>query len=190
MAFDKVVFTTPASVIAGACPGLTADERRRFEKIEYQGIVCASFLSRKPLSGFYITNITDEGMPFTAVIEMTALVDRKELGGHHLVYLPKYCEPDDPLFQKSDDEVRDTFLSALERMHPSFSRNDVSVFRISRVRQVMALPTLNYSSHLPPMATSVPNLFVVNSAHIVKGVLAVDETIQVVDEALQTVLRS
>jgi hypothetical protein len=56
--------------------------------------------------------------------------------------------------------------------------------RVSRVRSVMALPTLGYSERLPPMKTSVPGVWAVNSAHILKGNLNVNETIQVADEAL------
>ena len=44
-------------------------------------------------------------------------------------------------------------------------------FRVSRVRQVLAVSTLSYSERLPPMVTSVPGLYVVNSAHIVNGTL-------------------
>ena len=51
------------------------------------------------LSNYYVTNITDEA-PFTGVIEMSALVDKKEFGRNALVYLPKYVAPDDELFDK------------------------------------------------------------------------------------------
>jgi hypothetical protein len=42
----------------------------------------------------------------------------------------------------------------------------------------MALSTVNYSSHvLPPVETSLPNVFLVNSAQIVNGTLNVNETV-------------
>ena len=52
----------------------------------------------------------------------------------------------------------------------------------------MALPTLNYSEHLPPMKTSIPGVYAVNSSHILKGNLNVNETIQIAEEAIHTVL--
>ena len=58
------------------------------------------------LSDFYVTNITDDA-PFTGVIEMSALVDKKEFGRNTLVYLPKYVGPDDELFDRTDDEIRE-----------------------------------------------------------------------------------
>src|SRR5262249_13976193 len=122
----------------------------------------------------YVTNITETWVPFTAVIEMTALVDPVEFGGKRLVYLPKYVDPTDPLFEQSDEAIRDTFLAALAKMYPQFSSNDVEAFRVSRVRHVLAISALHYSDHLPPMATSVPGLYLVNSAQIAHGTLNVN----------------
>src|SRR5262249_40391388 len=94
--FDRVIFTTPTPTIAHACPQLTADERQRFNGVEYLGIVCSSLLLKKPISRYYVTNITDTWVPLTAVIEMTTIVDKSELGGNSLVYLPKYMMADEP----------------------------------------------------------------------------------------------
>ena len=182
--FDGVVVTSPAPVAERICPGLSADEKERLHGISYQGIVCASLLLKQPLAGYYVTNITDTWVPFTAVIETSALVDREEFGGNCLVYLPKYVTPDDPAFEWSDDEIREKFLSALERMYPHFHRDDVLAFRVSRVRHVLAISTLHYSQRLPPMATSVPGLYVVNSAHIVNGTSNVNETLALAERAV------
>jgi protoporphyrinogen oxidase len=187
--FDRVVLTCPSPVVSRLCPQLSADERRRHEGIEYLGIVCASVLLSQPLADYYVTNITDGGVPFTAVIEMTTLVDRAELGGHALVYLPRYAAADDEAWQWSDAEVEERFLAVLAGMYPNFRREHVQAFRISRVKHVMALPTLDYSQHLPPMATSAPNVFAVNAAHIVKGTLNVNEVVELAGEAFESVLK-
>ena len=100
-----------------------------------------------------------------------------EFGGHALVYLPKYVAPDDPIFDESDESIRGRFLAALARMYPHFDPADVLAFRVSRVRSVFALSTLNYSRGVPPVATSLPGVFVVTSAQIVNGTLNVNETL-------------
>jgi protoporphyrinogen oxidase len=187
-AFDQVVLTIPAGPAARACRGLTDDERSRLEGVRYQGIVCASLLLRNPLAGYYVTNITEPGVPFTGVIEMSALVDREQFGGHCLVYLPKYVDPEDPVFSRGDDELQTQFVAALERIYPGFRSQDVLVFKVSRVRRVFALPTLHYSSRLPSMSTSIPGLHIVNSAHILNGTLNVNETVQLAEQASQRLL--
>ncbi len=185
---DRVVMTCASPVIARLCPELGACERARHEGIEYLGIVCASALLDQPLADFYVTNITDGGAPFTAVIEMTALVDRNELGGHSLAYLPRYAAADDDVWSRSDAEIEEQFLTGLERMYPLFRRSDVRAFRVSRERYVMALPTLGYSDRLPPMTTEALHVFAVNSAHIVKGTLNVNEVVELANDAVAGVL--
>ena len=183
--FDSVVLTCPSNIAAKICPQLTDVEKQKLTNIKYQGIVCASVLMKKSLSNFYVTNITDE-TPFTGIIEMSALVDKSEFGGNALVYLPKYVAPDDELFEKSDAEIEDIFLNALEKMYAHFKREDVVNFKISRVRQVFPLPTLEYSANVPSVETSIDNLFIVNSAQITNGTLNVNETVMLAERFLDT----
>jgi protoporphyrinogen oxidase len=181
--------TTPNSIMSKVCQDLSEDEKARFDKVEYLGIVCASVLLKKSLSPYYVTNITDDWVPMTAVVEMTQIVDPAELGGKSLVYLPKYVPAEHELFDKSDDEIEQSFLAALDRMYPDFSRDDVVDFKISRVRSVMAIPTLKYSELLPPMKSTVDGLYVVNSSYILKGNLNVNESITIAEDAMKTVLK-
>jgi protoporphyrinogen oxidase len=186
--FDQAILTMPAPVAARLCPQLNDEEKQKLQGVEYQGIVCASLLLKKPLVGYYVTNITDDWVPFTAVIEMSALVDRQHFGGNALIYLPKYLPSDDPWFKKADDEIRQVFLAALVRMYPSVTPSDVLSFQVSRVKHVFAVPTLNYSSKLPPLFTSVAGVQIVNSAHIVNGTLNVNETVQLAERTLPDLL--
>ena len=182
--FDRVVLTVPAPLAAKMAPDLAADERERLASKVYGGIVCASLLLDAPLGPYYVTNLTDDWVPFTAVVDMANLVDRSAWNGQALAYLPKYVRPDDPLFDASDAEIEESFLSALERMYPDFTRSRVRAFRISRVRHVFPIATLGYSRALPGIATSIPGLYTLNSAHIVNGTLNVNETLALVDRGL------
>jgi hypothetical protein len=67
-------------------------------------------------------------------------------------------------------------------MYPHFSRKDVLAFKLSRVRQVFPLPTLNYSENVPSAKTSLENVFIVNSAQITNGTLNVNETVQLAEK--------
>ncbi len=181
--FDHVVMTAAAPAAARACKGLTHDEQTRLAGVCYLGIVCASVLLKRPLDGYYVTNLLDTGLPFTGVIEMSAMVHPRQFAGCGLVYLPRYLAPDDPFFELPDDAVRTLFLQGLQRVYPSIRDADVLAFRVSRVRHVMPLPTIGYSTRLPPEDTSVPGLHLVNSAHIVNGTLNVNETVQLAERA-------
>ena len=186
--FDRVIVTTATPLASKLIPTLSPPEHARLNAITYQGIVCASVLLKKPLANYYVTNITESWVPFTAVIEMSALVDRTEFGGNCLVYLPKYVAPDDPIFAESDESIRDRFLTALAKMYPHFQRDDVLAFQVSRVRNVFAVSTLNYSEQVPPITTSVPGVYLVNSSQILNGTLNVNETLQLAEQAMPTLL--
>jgi protoporphyrinogen oxidase len=176
--FDKVVMTVPCPRISALCPQLTDAERERLDRVVYQGIVCMSLLLRRPLADYYVTNITDEWVPFTAVIEMTALVDRARFDGHSLVYLPCYLTQDDPAWARTDADIATEFVAALRRMYPAFDPADIVGTRVSRVRHVLAISTLGYSTvSLPSLRTSLNNVFVANSAQIAHGTLNVNETV-------------
>ena len=185
--FDKVVSTLPSPVNPHICPQLSDKEKALHSNIKILGVVCVSVLLKKSLTPYYVTNITDDRVPFTGVIEMSSLVDKKEFDGKALVYLPKYVAGDDPIFSKTDKEIIDEFISALQVMHPGLSNQDIITAQVARAKQVFALPTLNYSQNLPPIKTSLPGFFTVNSAHIVNGTLNVNETIQLADEAIKII---
>ncbi len=184
-AFDRVVVTIAAPVAAKLCIDLTDDERARLASKRYMGIVCVSLVLDRPLGSFYVTNLTDEWVPFSAVIDMAAVVDRSQFGGRGLVYLPKYVPPGDPLFDRTDDDVVAEFVAALERMYPDFSASRVVEARVSRAPAVFAMPTLGYSQSVPAVSTSVPGLYTVNSAQIVNATLVVDETLRLADRAVE-----
>jgi protoporphyrinogen oxidase len=181
--FDHAVVTAAAPLAARLVGGLAGDEAERLHGVRYLGIVCASLLLRRPLAGYYVTNLLDAALPFTGVIEMSALVRPEQLGGRGLVYLPRYLRSDDPFFEQSDAEVQHTFLAGLARVYPEVAAEDVLAFRISRVRHVMPLPTLGYSERVPPIHTRSGRVHLVNSAQIVNGTLNVNETVRLAENA-------
>lgn len=183
--FDNVVSTIASPQIAESCEQLSPDERTKLAGIRYLGVVCASMLLEKPISPFYVTNITDTWVPLTAVIEMSTIVNPdEELGGHNLVYLPKYMPDNHPDLGESDEVYRERCLSTLEKMYADFDRENVRAFKIARAKYVAALSTIDYSTRLPPVVTSVPGFYALNSAHILEGNLNVNETITVGEQKL------
>ena len=186
--FDRVILTVPSNFIPQVLPQLDEREAKLHSQIDYQGIICVSLLLDKPLDQYYVTNITDGNAPFTGVIEMSTLVDPKEFGGKSLVYLPFYLPQNAEQFGLTDDQIRELSLKGLEEMYPAFHRDHVIAFRASRVKRVMAIPTIGYSETLPPIKTSVPNVYAVNSAQIVNGTLNVNESIKLAETAVRDLL--
>jgi protoporphyrinogen oxidase len=184
--FDNVISTIASPLIARSCEELTDAEKTQLEQVRYLGVVCASMLLEKPISPYYVTNITDTWVPLTAVIEMSTIVNSEtQLGGKHLVYLPKYLPDDHEGLNESDEDYKEKCLSTLEKMYDHFSRDNVIDFKVARAKYVAALSTIDYSTRLPPIVTSVPGFYALNSAHILEGNLNVNETITLGETKLE-----
>ena len=183
--FDRVVSTLPSGVTAQVVEGL-GPEKSVMESVLYQGVICATLVLSRPLGGYYLTYLTDEDFPFTAIVEMSSLTETQS--GKTIVYLPRYVAQDDPFFTMSDDDIQELFLEGLRRVYPDLMDEEVIDFRCAKARQVMAVPTVGYRNTVPPVETSVPGLFCVNSAQILDGTLNVDATLGVIEDALPLML--
>lgn len=186
--FGQAVVTVPVPIVSKLIPGLSNPEHARLAAIPYAGVVCASLLLDKPISPYYIMNITDRWVPFTGVIEFSNVTGTAPFDGKSLVYLPKYVATDDPLFLQDDEAIRNSFISALIRMIPGFDPAGVSAFRVSRVRNVFPFPTAATPYEPPPFATSLPGITLATAAQIDDATLNVDRSIALANAAAAHVL--
>ncbi len=168
--FDACLITIPAPGILASVRGLSSEYQARLTMPKYLGVVCAALVLNRPVSPYYLTNVTQR-VPFTGIIEMTNLIDAKSTGGRTLVYLPKYTSPSDPLFNMSDSDVWRRFEPALFGIHPSLKHSDIESIHIFRERYVQPVPTLNYTAQAPTVNTGIPHLFVANTTQIVNDTL-------------------
>ncbi len=181
--FDRVIMTSPYRVVEAACPWLSTSERQKLSSTEYLGVVCTSILMDKPLTGYYVTNIIDDWVPLTGIIEMGSILPPEKFGGNYLVYLPQYMLSNDPRLHEPDEVIHERCLATLERMYPKKSiRQSVKSIQTARASFVMALPTLDFSESRPPVLLSQSGVYLLNSARIVKGTLNVNETLELLEE--------
>jgi protoporphyrinogen oxidase len=176
-----VVVCTPGPAVRGLVE-LPEERAAQLDRIRYLGVVCVSVLLRRPVTGGYLTYVTDE-TPYTAVVEMTNLVGADQTGGLHLVYLPRYCAPDDPLFDADPDELTDRFVADLLGRYPHLAPEDVVTARLARAKYVMPVPTPDHPG-APPVDTTLPGLYLASSAQVTTGTLNVETTLRLVDEAV------
>ena len=179
---DQVIFTVPSPIISKVWPTIPQDEKEKHEGIKYLGVSCTSVLLKRDISPYYVTNITDTWVPFTGVIEMSALVDKKNFKDQALVYLPKYVGPDDPIFDKKDEDIHAEFKSAILKMYPEIKEDDIVAIKTAKARNVFALSTLGYHKKLPKVKSSVDGVYYANSSFITNGTLNVNETIEIANK--------
>jgi protoporphyrinogen oxidase len=164
--FDILISTLQPPIFQRLIPDATKEYRDFISQTEYLGIICPLMVLDRPLTGYWTLNITDDRIPFTGVIETTAYIDPQYVGGHHLVYLPKYTAPDSPLQKMTDEEIKELWLNYLESMFPKFERHWIRYFMMNRARYVEPLHPLNGTHLIPPVHTPIKNLYLVTNAQI------------------------
>ena len=164
--FDAVIGTLQAPIFRFLIPKANKEYLDFLSETQYLGIVAPLLILDRPLTGYWTLNITDETIPFTGVIETTTYIDPKYVGGHHLVYLPKYTAPGSDWQKKSDDEIRKIWLSYLHKMFPEFDESWIRYFLVHRERYVEPLHGLNQTNMIPPVVTPIKNLYLATTAQI------------------------
>jgi protoporphyrinogen oxidase len=157
--------TTVVTQIRPNLPHILAPELEHAlgpERQRYLGIVCVVARLRRSVSPYYALNITDRRVPLTSVVETTHVVDPRAAEGH-LVYLPKYVNPDSPELERPSDEIRREFFGHLRTMFPSFSTEDVIAAQVARAR--VAEPVHPVGA-VKPDPFAVPGLVVASSAQV------------------------
>ena len=186
--FDACLMTIPGPATVQLVPALSEEYRRRLLSPKYLGMVCLALVLRRPLSPYYLTNVT-QAAPFTGIVEMTNLIDRDvETAGLSLVYLPKYTSPGDPLFSAPDQEIRTTFIDALRKIHPTLTDAEVVSTHLFRERFVQPVPTLNYARNAPGVDTGIPHLFVANTTQIINDTLNNNAMVRIARNAASELL--
>ena len=179
--FDRVVCTSPVSVLKRIVAPELLDLKSDGGDVEYLGVVCPVVVSRKALVPFYVVNIADRDVPFTGIIGMSTVVDTKFTAERHLTYLPKYVLSTDSYLERSDEEIRDEFLAGLARMLPDYSSAEIEAVHVHRAIKVQPLQVVGYSGLVPRVRTRHDGLFVLNTSQFVNSTLNNNEVVGAVN---------
>ena len=188
--FDAVVVTLQAPIFKRLIPAAPSYYLDSLAKTEYIGIICPLLVLDRPLSNFWTLNITDDRIPFTGVIETTSYIDPSFVGGHHLIYLPKYTAPGSTWQTKSDDEIREIWLSTIKTMFSQFDPAWIQYFLIHREKFVEPLHGLNGSSLIPSVKTPIEGLYFSTTAQIYPALTNGESVTRHAAESAQLILET
>jgi protoporphyrinogen oxidase len=131
------------------------------------GVVCPIVKLRRPLLPYYAINIT-EPTPLTSAVETTQVLGTEHTDGLHLVYLPKYCDPEAPEQSEDDESVYRRFTDYLARLAPGFSRDEVVDWTVQRAKLVEPVHRLQPGGRVrvAPVWPGVEGLALASNAQI------------------------
>jgi uncharacterized protein with NAD-binding domain and iron-sulfur cluster len=153
------------------------------------GIICPILVLDRPLTGYWTLNLTDSRIPFTGIIETTSYIDPQYVGGHHLVYLPKYTAPESPLQNMTDEQIINLWLDHLSSMFPNFKHKWIRYLLIQREKYVEPLHLLNSVHLIPPTNTPVKNLYLATNSQIYPALTNGESICQKAQEIAEIIIR-
>jgi hypothetical protein len=92
------------------------------------------------------------------------------------------------LFEQSNEDITKLFIDGLKAMFPHIQDNDVHATIVSKARHVTTIPTLNYQAQIPTVETTVPGLYICNSAQITNAALSVNESVKLANDTVARLL--
>lgn len=169
--FDRVVLTIPAPEILRIAEHTDHAYWESLSKVSYLGVICVLLILERSLSPYYVTNLLDNSLPFTGIIEATNVVRVSGGEGCHLVYLPKYVTADDELWAAEDAHVLEAFLDGLKRVFPVLLDKDILHTAVFRERHVQPLQEVDFLNRSVGIQTPVEGLYVANTSMIYNSTL-------------------
>ena len=164
--YDAVIATTPSYVFTRLVPPLPHEYEKNLTDVTYLAAVLVVLVLNQPLSQMYWLNIADRSMPFVGIIEQTNFMDPSLYGGKHVVYFSNYPSRQNPLYQKSGEELLEDFLPHLSRINPNFDRSWIEEHYHHRVDAAQPIIGVNYSQRIPDFRTPIKGLYLANTTQI------------------------
>lgn len=164
--FNRVLLTVScpeAGRILG--PG-RSDYIQALRETEYLSVMCVLLILKRRLSQYYVINLLDEDLPFTGIVEATNIVAPEDVGGFHLLYLPKYMSPDDPLYSLEDGAVINLFVDKLKKVFPNVEDDEIVHREVFRERYVQPIPRRGFQSRNIGLQTPVTGVYLANRSMI------------------------
>jgi len=184
--FDLTVATVQPPALRFLLPDALQGLLEAYPK-RWLGVVCVVLKVRRSVLPYYSLNIC-EPTPITTVVETSHVLGTDHTDGLRLVYLPRYCDPDAPEQSEPDESVYERFTAMLERVSPTFRREDVVDWTVQRAKIVEPFHPVGAAPRTAPVWPGVRGLALASNAQIyprlLNGDSVVDWAEQVAEQAV------
>jgi len=187
--YDQIFFTAPVGEARRLTDAALRPAVERFATDHpaastYLGVVCTVLVLKRPLTPYYVLNLADDRLELTGVIEMTNLVDpAAETAGRSLIYLSRYVDSADPLFEQGDEAILASALGrGLKLLFPDLKDEEIVRRSVHRARFVQALPIVQAAPQGSPIPPLEAPFQMVNSALLRAATLNNNEIVDLVDD--------
>jgi protoporphyrinogen oxidase len=179
---DKFLFTIPGTIMSKVLKSVP-QLSEAVSRIKYFGAVCVVLEMKKPLSKTYWLNVADPGFDFGGVIEHTNFISSIEYGGKYIAYLSRYFDVEDPLFNSSNEAIKEKMIPQLNRLYPEFNSTDIEKAHVFKTSTAATVCDLDFSKKVLNCKTEVEGMYIANMMHIYPDERSVNNSIRVASHA-------
>jgi protoporphyrinogen oxidase len=182
--YDRVIVTPSLPSFLEMAPTLPPSYKETYSHIPYQANITMVLGVESSISPVYWLNITDPDSPFVAVIEHTRLFNDPDYGSLIPIYLSRYLNPGHPYYKMRIPEIKEIFLSYLEKILPAFRRDQVRSFTYSKAEYAQPVIGMRYSHNKPPFHTPLENVFLCTMVQIYPEDRGMNYSMKIAEELL------
>lgn len=189
--FDRVIVAAPPPSFSKIAGGLLPEKYlKNLSSYEYVGSICAILFLKRSLSPFYWISVDEPDCPFVAVVEQTNLTPKDTYHGLVPVYLSRYIDPKDSLYNLSEDELWQKFLPHISRINKEFDDSWIAEKHLFRAPFTQPIVPAGYDTTRPSFETPVQGLYWISMSHIYPWDRGTDHSFHAGRELAKQVLKN
>jgi protoporphyrinogen oxidase len=146
---DILVSTIAPELLLKLTTDIPQDLARQLRKIKYLSCACACFGLKEKFDLPYWSNVLDKDKPFTVIFNHTALYEDSAPPGKSVVYISTYMSKENSIWYKSEDEIGEIYINAMENLIPGF-RGLIEWKKVFKVENAEAIYSINFEN--PPIS--------------------------------------
>jgi len=161
--FDKIIVTLPSFPFLKIAPTLPQGYKKRLDRLKGIGAINLVLRLKKPFFSdeTYWLSVCESRTPIMAIVEHTNFMDKKYYNNEHIVYVGKYADLNDEIFNVSDKDLLEIYNPFLEKINGKY-REDMIGFDVFRAPFAQPIIPPNYSSIKPEFDTPLANIYLAN----------------------------
>lgn len=186
--FSQVVVTSPWPTFAQAVGDRLKTEAGNISwDIDFQGVINAVFLLKRPLTSHYWLATPEEGYPFDGIVETSTLTNAEDRGqaGRTVVYLTKYLHRRDARYAARDEDIRENWFASLKRLFPALGEEHVEASYIFRAPFVEPIYTKGFLNRRAPEVLIPGRIFLSTTVQVYPTVTSWNGSVGQVEKTIQ-----
>ncbi len=164
----EAVIATPALPIIAdlLSPYVSGEYIDKLKAVKYLANVCLVLELSHRLSDFYWLNVAEPDFPFVGIIEHTNFQPPEDYSGRHIVYLSKYLESTDKMYNMNREQIAALSLPYIKRMFPDFDDAWINRYYVWKARYAQPVISRSYGQTVPANQTPVKGFYIATMAQI------------------------